>query len=49
MRRFARDEAERIVAEADPERDVVLILSSGSFDGALTEVIEAAERLHPAP
>ena len=49
VRRFARNEAERAVADADPERDVVLILSSGSFDGALSEVIEAAERLYPAP
>ena len=47
IRRFARDEAARIVADADPERDVLLILSSGSFDGALSEVIEAAERAYP--
>ena len=48
VRRFARNETERIVRAADPDRDVVLILSSGSFDGALAEVIEAAERIHPA-
>jgi UDP-N-acetylmuramate: L-alanyl-gamma-D-glutamyl-meso-diaminopimelate ligase len=48
VRTFARDEAERIVRDAHPDEDVILILSSGSFDGALTEVIEAAERVWPA-
>ena len=48
VRTFARDEAARIVAEADPERDVILVLSSGSFDGALAEVIAEAERAYPA-
>ena len=48
VRTFARDEAARIVGEADPERDVVLVLSSGSFDGALAEVIAEAERAYPA-
>ena len=48
VRTFARSEAERIVRDADPDREIVLILSSGSFDGALTEVIEAAERVWPA-
>lgn len=44
---FGRGDAARIVAEADPARDVVLILSSGSFDGALSEVILEAERAYP--
>ena len=48
IRRFARDGAPGVVADADPARDVVLILSSGSFDGALTDVIEEAERAYPA-
>ncbi|MBB4659878.1 UDP-N-acetylmuramate--L-alanine ligase [Parvularcula dongshanensis] len=48
VRTFQRDEAERIVRDADPDEDVVLILSSGSFDGALTEVIAAADRVWPA-
>ena len=48
VRTFARNEAARIVAEADPVRDVLLVLSSGSFDGALAEVVAEAERAYPA-
>ncbi|WP_081871446.1 UDP-N-acetylmuramate--L-alanine ligase [Parvularcula oceani] len=47
IRSFGRDEAEAVIRAADPEEDVILILSSGSFDGALSEVIEAAERVWP--
>ena len=48
VRTFGRDETARIVAEADPDRDVLLVLSSGSFDGALAEIVAAAERAYPA-
>jgi UDP-N-acetylmuramate: L-alanyl-gamma-D-glutamyl-meso-diaminopimelate ligase len=47
VRRFGKGEAGRIAEEADPEKDVVLILSSGSFDGGIAELIAAAEKIHP--
>ena len=47
VRTFARDEGARIATEADPDRDVILVLSSGSFDGALAEIVAEAERAYP--
>ena len=47
VRSFDAGNYEDILADADADRDVVLILSSGSFDGLLVKVIAEAERRFP--
>ncbi len=49
VRPFIRDESTSILNDLHPEKDVLLILSSGSFDGALAPLLETAAEAYPAP
>lgn len=48
VKTFDKADWHNVLADADPVQDVVLILSSGSFDGLLKDIVSEAESRYPA-